>query len=552
MKTRKIVITLIGLVAVLSMLVFGTGAASASAAELCTHSYEETVYIATCTEQGYTEYVCSECGDVYKDNFVEPHGHTYTEIEVPATCTEQGFTTHYCVDCGYQYADNYVAATGHSYSEAVFEPTCTEYGYTMHTCTTCKMSYKDNIVERLGHDYAEEVNEATCLDGGYTTFTCNRCDDTYVGNEVEAKGHTYEDKQIGSTCTAYGFTEHTCIDCDDRYVDNYVKPAGHTYKDVVVPATDTQLGYTKHTCETCSYTYLSDFSESKDDGYVEVPEVEQPPVHEHSYTAEATVNRLERNVVVNVNCDCGENGANVVSVVFVDGNGESTTINPVDGIADYSALAKGTYEVTIVDGEGSILKMFILTEEGEVIEPEQPDIPEIPDEPTIPDEPIEGEHQHNYMLYTVLNEADKVYTMYFTCECESKNVDGLSVVFADINGSATRLTPDADGNVNYAELDAGNYIVQVEDANGEIVNIFDMTIAGEEVVNPDEPVVEPDEPTEPTEPDEPEQPDDNNEDEKEEGSSLGLILGTIIFLLVVAGGIVAVIILKKKDKNKKN
>ena len=139
MKTKKKgIILLLGLFTVLMTMLFGVGATSASAQELCTHNYVGTTHIATCTEQGYTEYVCSECGDTYKDDFVEPYGHTYTEVVVEPTCTTQGFTTHYCVDCGYQYSDNYIPAKGHNYSETVFEPTCTEYGYTLHTCTECK------------------------------------------------------------------------------------------------------------------------------------------------------------------------------------------------------------------------------------------------------------------------------------------------------------------------------------------------------------------------------------------------------------------------------
>ena len=48
----------------------GTGA-TAYAAEVCTHEYDEHIIEATCTEMGYTEYVCSLCGESYKDNYTE-------------------------------------------------------------------------------------------------------------------------------------------------------------------------------------------------------------------------------------------------------------------------------------------------------------------------------------------------------------------------------------------------------------------------------------------------------------------------------------------------
>ena len=61
----------------------GTGA-TAYAAEVCTHEYDEHIIEATCTEMGYTEYVCSLCGESYKDNYTEAKGHTYTETETQA------------------------------------------------------------------------------------------------------------------------------------------------------------------------------------------------------------------------------------------------------------------------------------------------------------------------------------------------------------------------------------------------------------------------------------------------------------------------------------
>ena len=89
----------------------GTGA-TAYAAEVCTHEYDEHIIEATCTEMGYTEYVCSLCGESYKDNYTEAKGHTYTETETQATCTEKGYITYVCDDCGYTYTSvNAIART---------------------------------------------------------------------------------------------------------------------------------------------------------------------------------------------------------------------------------------------------------------------------------------------------------------------------------------------------------------------------------------------------------------------------------------------------------
>ena len=89
----------------------GTTAFAAEVNEPCVHEYETVVYAPNCTSQGYTEYTCSHCGDVYRDNYEEAVGHTYTDVVVEPTCTHKGYTTHFCSDCGYEYADSYVEAT---------------------------------------------------------------------------------------------------------------------------------------------------------------------------------------------------------------------------------------------------------------------------------------------------------------------------------------------------------------------------------------------------------------------------------------------------------
>ena len=55
----------------------------------------------TCTEKGYYSHVCENCGDVYKDAFVNENGHTKVkDSAVPATCTATGLTEgEHCSVC---------------------------------------------------------------------------------------------------------------------------------------------------------------------------------------------------------------------------------------------------------------------------------------------------------------------------------------------------------------------------------------------------------------------------------------------------------------------
>ena len=70
---------------------------TAAAEEVCTHEYVEgSVHAPTCTAEGYTEYICTLCGESYPDNYTECAKHTYSEVVIEPTCTHEGYTTHFC------------------------------------------------------------------------------------------------------------------------------------------------------------------------------------------------------------------------------------------------------------------------------------------------------------------------------------------------------------------------------------------------------------------------------------------------------------------------
>ena len=95
------------------------------------HDYVETASedyaSATCTEDGYTVYVCSVCGDTY----VEPTaatGHNYVATVSDATCTDAGTVTYTCSNgCGSSYTST-IDATGHTYGDIALNSDYTYYG----------------------------------------------------------------------------------------------------------------------------------------------------------------------------------------------------------------------------------------------------------------------------------------------------------------------------------------------------------------------------------------------------------------------------------------
>jgi uncharacterized protein YkwD len=69
---------------------------------LHSHSYEETIYHASCTEDGYTEYRCSDCGHSYVCDYITAPGHIrsgWTVVKEP-TYTEKGTEQNVCIFCG--------------------------------------------------------------------------------------------------------------------------------------------------------------------------------------------------------------------------------------------------------------------------------------------------------------------------------------------------------------------------------------------------------------------------------------------------------------------
>ncbi len=145
------------------------------------HKYsEEKTILPTCTEKGYTMFLCS-CGDSYKDNYTPIIGHKYADTIVSPTCEKEGYTLHKCIYCSSSYEDTYTQGT-HEYKSEVVAPTCEKEGYTLYKCTFCGDSYKESITEKTGHNYKETVILPTVEKSGYTKYACDKCKNVYTDN----------------------------------------------------------------------------------------------------------------------------------------------------------------------------------------------------------------------------------------------------------------------------------------------------------------------------------------------------------------------------------
>ena len=184
---------------------------------------------------------CNLCGDKR-----QVKGHVYEATVVAPTCTQAGYTTYVCENCGDTYTIK-AAATGHTYKTTVEEPRCDREGYDLHTCTVCGYSYQDNFTPaRTEHHYMSVDTDATCYEGGYTDHVCMYCGDSYRDNYTDARGHRPVDYPTMWGCQRYTYCE---------FCGEVLKPAtGHIYTDLWEEKSPTcdEDGYRQLGCYDCS------------------------------------------------------------------------------------------------------------------------------------------------------------------------------------------------------------------------------------------------------------------------------------------------------------
>ena len=290
------------------------------------HDYEYKVTLPTCTEEGYSEYVCGTCGDRYEEDGsrTEPTGHTFGEwqtvtaatclhggemkrecevcgaseteytdkleheygetiVVTPSTCLEEGEGVRYCTDCGGSITERLPLAS-HEYESETILPTCTENGYTLYECVWCGDGYRDDETEALGHSYGEweTVVPAGCERAGEEVRTCGRCGNVET-RETEPLGHEYEAEIVEPTCTEDGYTLYECVRCGDGYRDDETEALGHSHGEweTVSPAECESGGEEIRTCGRCGNVEMR---ETEPLGHDYEAEVVEPACTEGGYT----------------------------------------------------------------------------------------------------------------------------------------------------------------------------------------------------------------------------------------------------------------------------
>lgn len=222
------------------------------------HRYDEKVYQATCTEQGYTLYTC-KCGESYKDNYIAPIGHNYAneEVIIKENCNQEGKIKKECLNCKNIIYE--IIPENDEHQEILVsilkEATCTVDGIGKYCCAVCGKSIKYLIIP-AGHniELSQTLVEPTCTEDGIAQYWCSICHEEISYKIIPAQ-HKYGIIETikEATCTTSGITKYGCINCgaDVKYIK--VEPV-HNYGDIIIitPPTTSQEGKGKQICSKCN------------------------------------------------------------------------------------------------------------------------------------------------------------------------------------------------------------------------------------------------------------------------------------------------------------
>ncbi len=222
----------------------------------------------TCAKDGYTEHLCSVCGEWYKDSNTLATGNHIADEKldkvVAPNCTYEGYTEHTCEECGLVYKDSYKDKVTDAHEIKIMpakEPTCTETGLTEGKyCELCRSVFvSQQVIPKLDHTIVTDLGKfPSCSETGLTMGShCSVCNEVIVAQEVIPKLPHQEQTQFGysATCTKTGLTDKIwCGVCDEVIQEAEIIPVlPHNFnlkgkKD----ATYAAKGYTGDTvCAVC-------------------------------------------------------------------------------------------------------------------------------------------------------------------------------------------------------------------------------------------------------------------------------------------------------------
>lgn len=159
------------------------------------HAEWVIIQYAGCYNQGEEGLMCNRCYEPTERRLTPVRGHMYDGFYYEPTCTESGYIEHRCWECGYSYQEPYGEPAGHQMSdwEVVEEPNCLSSGLMVRRCWywDCEY-YEEEIIESAGHWWGDWniTYSPECEEDGIEIRICNYCGAEDVGR-VPALGHSF-------------------------------------------------------------------------------------------------------------------------------------------------------------------------------------------------------------------------------------------------------------------------------------------------------------------------------------------------------------------------
>ena len=153
-----------------------------------------------------------------RDSCLDGGEHSYTLHTVQATCTTEGKTVHICSECGYTYSSALVLSLGHKWSDWIVttEPSCSAGGVMERTCAACS-SVESKKIEQYSHQYEFVMAEDTSTDGSKAVYRCELCNDTYELEEGESLPEEISESYVIPSCDK-DFSFYIMSEGDPEYI----------------------------------------------------------------------------------------------------------------------------------------------------------------------------------------------------------------------------------------------------------------------------------------------------------------------------------------------
>lgn len=149
------------------------------------HIYTDEIFPASCVARGYTIHRCA-CGYEYKDNYTRLAEHKYAhKTTKEPTCTTSGYTEEVCSVCGDKKV-NSIPAKGHTFGKWIEKtpPTCIVPGKKIRQCSECGYVEEQELPAK-GHQWSP--TEQRFDEHGnkeYVSF-CKLCGEEKISKESE-------------------------------------------------------------------------------------------------------------------------------------------------------------------------------------------------------------------------------------------------------------------------------------------------------------------------------------------------------------------------------